>query len=111
MLLSDVDIFEAMEKGDLTIDPPEGHSLLVKSASVDMRLHPEIQVIRPEKIDDSIFIDPTKMTNVQSRIASYAEHRKLLPDQPFVMDPGVFVIGATAERVELSEALAARGQN
>ena len=108
MLLSDVDIFNAMQKGDLTIAPPEGYSPLVKSASVDMRLHPEIQVIRPEKIDTSIFIDPTKMTNVQSRIASYSEQRKLLPDQPFIMEPGVFVIGATAERVELSEALAAR---
>ena len=108
MLLSDADIFDAMEKGDLTISPPEGYSPLVKSASIDMRLHPVIQVIRPEKIDTSIFIDPTRMTNVQGKIAEYSEQLQLRPDQPFVMDPGIFVIGATAEQVELSEALAAR---
>ena len=108
MLLSDKDIFDVMHSGDLIVEPPDGNEVLVKSASIDMRLHPQIQVIRPEKIDPSIFIDPTRMTNVQGRIASYAEHRQLLPDQPFVIDPGVFVIGATAERVQLSEALAAR---
>ena len=108
MLLSDCDIFDAMENGDLTVDPPDGFETLVKSASIDMRLHPQIQVIRPEKIDTSVFIDPTRMANVQGQIASYAEQLDLRPDQPFVMDPGVFVIGATAERVELSEALAAR---
>ena len=108
MLLSDKDIFDAMENRDLIVDPPDGYQALVKSASIDMRLHPIIQVIRPEKIDTSIFIDPTRMANVQAQIANYAEQLELRPDQPFVMDPGVFVIGATAERVELSEALAAR---
>lgn len=106
--MSDKDIFDAMDKGDLTVHPPHGFETLVKSASIDMRLHPQIQVIRPEKIDTSIFIDPTRMTNVQGQIASYAEQLDLRPDQPFVMDPGVFVIGATAERVELSAALAGR---
>ena len=108
MLLSDKDIFDALESGELIVKPPDGHEVLVKSASIDMRLHPIIQVIRPERIDTSIFIDPTKMTNVQSHIATYAEQLELRPDQPFVMDPGVFIIGATSEQVELSEALAAR---
>ena len=108
MLLSDKDIFEAMEEGSLTIAPPDGFEPLVKSASIDMRLHPVIQVIRPEKIDPSVFIDPTRMRNVQGQIAAYADELELRPDQPFIMDPGVFVIGATAERVELSEGLAAR---
>ena len=97
-----------MENGDLTVQPPDGFETLVKSASIDMRLHPQIQVIRPERIDSSIFIDPTRMANVQGQIARYAEQLDLRPDQPFILDPGVFVIGATAERVELSEALAAR---
>ncbi|MYC35416.1 MAG: dCTP deaminase [Chloroflexi bacterium] len=108
MLLSDKDIFDAMETGALTVNPPDRYDVLVKSASIDMRLHPVIQVIRPEKIDRAIFIDPTRMANVQSQIATYAEQLELRPDQPFVMDPGVFVIGAAAEQVELSEALAAR---
>lgn len=108
MLLSDQDIVDAMEAGDLTIVPPAGFEPLVKSASIDMRLHPVIQVIRPEKIDPAVFIDPTRMANVQGRIADCADKLELRPDQPFIMDPGVFVIGATAEQVELSEALAAR---
>ena len=38
MVLSDGEIAEAIEKEGLVISPPEGYDVLVKSASVDMRL-------------------------------------------------------------------------
>ena len=108
MVLSDGEILEAMESGELEISPPEGYDALVKSASVDMRLDPFIRVVRPEMIDHSEIIDPTTMVNVQSKIASCSEERQLFPDQPFVLEPGVLVIASTAERVTLSKSLMAR---
>ena len=102
MVLSDGEILEAMESGELAISPPEGYEALVKSASVDMRLDPIIRVVRPE------IIDPTTMVNVQSKIANCSEERQLFPDQPFVLEPGVLVIASTAERVTLSNSLMAR---
>ncbi len=108
MVLSDGEIAEAIEKEGLVISPPEGYDVLVKSASVDMRLDPTIQVIRPEKINTAEAINPTTMRDVQSKIASCAEERRLFPDQPFVLEPGVFVIGSTAEEVALPTSLAGR---
>ena len=108
MVLSDGEILEAMEKEELEIVPPSGKDVLVKSASVDMRLDPTIQIIRPHKIETSEVINPTTMVDVQSKIASCAEERFLYPDQPFVLEPGIFIIGSTAEKVSLSESLTAR---
>ena len=70
MVLSDGELIEAMENGDLEISPPQGTDVLVKSASVDLRLHPTIQIIRPEKIEKSEIINPTTMIDVQSKIAT-----------------------------------------
>ena len=108
MLLSNGEITEAIEKEGLVISPPQGYDVLIKSASVDMRLDPAIQVIRPEKINQSEAINPTTMLDVQSKIASCSEERRLYPDQPFILEPGVFVIGSTAEEVALPTSLAAR---
>jgi dCTP deaminase len=108
MVLSDGEIAEAIEKEGLVISPPEGYDVLVKSASVDMRLAPIIQVIRPEMVNQAEVINPTTMPDVQSKIASCAEERQLYPDQPFVLEPGVFLIGSTAEKVALPTSLAGR---
>ena len=108
MVLSDGEITDAIESEGLVITPPEGYDLLIKSASVDMRLDPTIQIIRPEKINQSEAINPTTMLDIQSKITSCAEERHLYPDQPFVLEPGVFMIGSTAEKVALPRSLAAR---
>jgi dCTP deaminase len=108
MILSDGEIDEAIQNEGLVISSPEGYDVLIKSASVDMRLDPTIQVIRPEMINQSEAINPTTMLDIQSKIASCSEERKLFHDQPFVLEPGVFLIGSTAEKVELPNALAAR---
>ena len=108
MVLSDGEIADAIEKEGLVISPPEGYDVLIKSASVDMRLDPTIQVIRPEKINTAEAINPTTILDVQSKISSCAEERWLFHDQPFVLEPGVFVIGSTAEEVALPTSLAGR---
>ncbi len=108
MVLSDGEIVESLERGELQISPPAGYNVLVKPSSVDMRLDPVIQVIRPEKISRAETIDPTTMADIGGKIASCSEERRLYPDQPFILEPGVFVIGLTAEMVGLPNSLAAR---
>ena len=108
MVLSDGEIADAIHEGELVISPPEGYDVLIKSASVDMRLDPTSRSFRPEKINTSEAINPTTMLDVQSKIASCSEERRLYHDQPFVLKPGVFVIASTAERVALPTSLAAR---
>lgn len=106
MVLSDGEIWEALANREMQIALPDGYHPLVKSASLDMRLDPEIQVIRPHLISQSEIIDPTTIPDVPAKIAQHAEARRLFSDQPFVMNRGDFVIGKTAEEVTLSSALA-----
>ncbi len=108
MVLSDRDIRDAMGRGDLAISPPPGYDVLIGPSSIDLRLDPIIQVIRADRIEESEAINPTTLTDVSGRIRSCSEERQLHPDQPFILEPGVFVIASTAESVELSRALAAR---
>lgn len=108
MVLSDGELNEAMERGELTIAPSQGFDILVKPSSVDLRLDPFIQVIRREFIEGAEVINPTTLTDVPGKIRSCSEERQLYPDQPFILEPGVFIIASTAESVELSNALAAR---
>lgn len=108
MVLSDGELNEAMLEGELKISPPPGFDLLVKPSSVDLRLDPFIQIIRRELIEEAEVINPTTLADVPGKIRSCSEERRLYPDQPFILEPGVFVIASTAESVELSNALAAR---
>lgn len=108
MILSDGEISDALKEGGLVISPPNGSRVLIKSASVDMRLDPTIRVIRKDLINRAEAIDPTIMQDVQSKIVSCSEERYLHHDQPFVLNPGVFVIGSTAEELELPMDIAGR---
>ena len=108
MVLSDGEIHDALQSGELEISAPDGSQPLVKSSSVDLRLDPIIRVIRPHLINPAEIIDPTATPDLQGKIDACSEMRRLFPDQPFVLDPGTFVIASTAEKVTLSNSLAAR---
>ena len=108
MVLSDNDIWRALENDELGIAPPDDLDLLVQPSSVDLRLDPVIQVTRPELVNQAEIVDPTRMSDIASKIADCTERRELFEDQPYVLEPGSFVLGMTAEHVTLSNALAAR---
>ena len=108
MVLSDNEIWEAQEQGVITIIPPSGYELLVKPSSIDLRLSPKILVTREGLVDQGELVDPTKLSDVKSKLESCTEPRELHPDQPFVLGPGAFVLGTTAEKVGLSNEVAAR---
>ena len=107
MFLSDREIREAIDNEELGIEPPDGYNVLIKSASVDLRLAPIIQVIRADLVDPAEIIDPTSLLDVTQKIERISERRKIYPDQPFVIDRGQLVIASTAERIILPDNMTA----
>ena len=109
-VLSDRDIQAAIDNGDLGISTPRNKEVLIQPSSIDLRLSPSIQVVRSELADGGEFINPTRLNNIQEKLRNLTETLELKHDQPFVLQPGSFVLGTTAERVTLSNKLAAEGR-
>lgn len=97
MLLSDRDIRAALDQGRIRLEPLD--RALVQPASIDVRLDRVFRLFDNHKYP---VIDPACP---QPGLT----HRVEVPDEePFVLHPGEFVLGATMERVTLSDDLAAR---
>lgn len=96
-LLSDAGLRAAVAAGELAVDPwtPE----LVQPSSVDVRLGPEFCTMDPHALP---VIDPAEP---QDRL--YRWHH-LTDGETFLLQPGEFVLAATAERITVGPALAAR---
>ena len=98
-MLSDRDIIAAWDRAELSIFPFNWHR--VQAASYDVALHavllvPSVYNYREEPADPARSIFP--------------EYRKveMTEQYGFLMQPGGFILGSTAERLELSSSLAAR---
>lgn len=95
MMYSDSDILEAIKTGDLMIDPfKEAH---VSGATVDLTLHTDFLVF---KNNLTTHIDVKKEFNVTEKVQADPK------DGSFVIHPGEFLLGSTAERVGLSNKIA-----
>ena len=105
MILSDVQIREALENGDLAIFPFDVGRGAIQPASVDLRLGSTISDLGVNPVE-GLYIDPDKL-DVNSFIHSQAEIRDL-NREPFFLHPGQFAIGVTLEHVTLSTRLGAR---
>lgn len=97
MLLSDRDIVAEVDAGRVRLDPwdPE----MVQPSSVDVRLDRYFRLFDNHKYP---FIDPSED---QSELTHLVE---VPADEPLVLHPGEFVLGATFESVSLPDDLAAR---
>ena len=97
MLLSDRDIRARLASGSVKIDPTE--DAYVQPASVDVRLDKEFLLFDTHK---HAVIDPAhQQDEIMRRVV-------VSGDEPFVLHPGEFVLGATYERVSLPADIAAR---
>ena len=107
MVLSDGEIWDALQDDSLVIDPaPDPQSDLVQPASIDFHLNNGLLVQRDEPVQ-GILIDPTTV-DVMDHLTSYSKKYDLVTDGPYTMKPGAFLIGTTRERVRLSNRYAAR---
>lgn len=97
MLLSDRDIKIALDSGRIQLDPLDRG--LVQPASIDVRLDRVFRLFDNHRYS---VIDPA---HPQPDLTRKVESSK---DDPFVLHPGEFVLGATYERVMLGDDIAAR---
>ena len=97
MLLSDRDINASLDSGRIRLDPLDRD--LVQPASIDVRLDRLFCLFDNHRYP---VIDPAAD---QSDLARQVD---VGPDQPFVLHPGEFVLGATYELVTLGDDIAAR---
>ncbi len=101
MILSDGDILDRLEAGDLVIEPLEDVELQVQPASVDVRLGREFLEFQRTNIPS---IHPTS----QNEVGDYVSETVVGPEEEFILHPGDFVLGTTKERVEIPEDLVAQ---
>ena len=97
MLLSDRDIRRELTSGRVLLEPFD--DAMVQPRSVDVRLDRFFRLFDNHKYP---VIDPAQDQPDLTRLVEVA------PDEPFVLHPGEFVLGATHERVTLPDDVAAR---
>jgi len=97
VLLSDRDIRAELDAGRVVLDPYEPSML--QPSSIDVRLDRYFRLFDNHKYP---FIDPSQEQPELTRLV------EVVPEEPFVLHPGEFVLGSTFEAVTLPDDVAAR---
>lgn len=102
MILSDKDIRARIEKGEIVIESPDnGHNANVNASSADLRLgkffkiynHAQKPLLDP--LDPESFENMTKLMEIEE-------------GEPFIVQPGEFILGVTLEKIKIADDLVAR---
>ena len=104
MLLSDGEIREAVESGHLVIEPFSGDNL--QSASIDLRLHPEL-LVPPSAPVRGLILNPEEL-NISDHLLRYSDRVDISGVRGWILEPGQLVLGQTLEFVEVPLDLAGR---
>lgn len=97
MVLSDRSIREQLLAGRIRIEPFDPDD--IQPSSVDLHLSARFQVFRNSRYP---YIDPTRdQSGLTEMVTASLE-------EPFVLHPGEFVLGATVERIALPDDIVAR---
>lgn len=111
-LLSDQGIRDALECKELEIlvpqEVPGDKSILIQPSSIDLRLNPFIQEMTPALANKGEIINPTQLTDISKKLDEITKDRTIDNSQPFVLDPGTFILARTAEIIGLSNKVGAR---
>jgi dCTP deaminase len=97
VLLSDRDIKVELDAGRIGLEPLD--PAMIQPSSVDVRLDRLFRLFDNHKY---AYIDPAED---QPELTHLIETK---PDEPFILHPGEFVLGATYEQVTLPDDVAAR---
>ncbi|WP_435098307.1 dCTP deaminase [Halarchaeum sp. P4] len=101
MILSDADLLDRLEAGDLAVEPLDDPELQIQPASIDVRLGKRFLEFQRANIP---CIHPTDETEVEE----YVSETYIEEDDEFILHPGDFVLGTTKERVEVPPDLVAQ---
>lgn len=95
--LSDGTLRRLIAEGRIRIDPFD--ESMIQPASIDLRLGPSFRVFHNFRVEAIDIADvPQNLT----------EHVEVGADEPFVVHPGEFVLGRTAEFIEMPDDLVSR---
>ncbi|WP_346845019.1 dCTP deaminase [uncultured Rothia sp.] len=97
MLFSDHDIRKELDAGRIVLEPYD--ESMIQPASVDVRIDRFFRLFDNHKY---AHIDPSQEQPDLTHLVEVA------PDEPFILHPGEFVLGATYEKVTLPSDIAAR---
>jgi len=97
MILSDRTIREEIDAGHIVIDPFDPSC--VQPSSVDLHVDNQFRVFANSRYP---YID------VKEEMPDLTELVEVKPDEPFILHPGEFVLGSTAERIGIPNDLVAR---
>ena len=97
MLLSDRDIKAELNAGRIGLEPLDPE--MIQPSSIDVRLDRLFRLFDNHKY---AYIDPAEDQPELTRLI------ETKPDEPFILHPGEFVLGATYEQVTLPDNVAAR---
>ena len=100
MILSDVDIRRRLKEGDLVVEPLVDPELQIQPASVDLRLGRKFLEFQRTNIP---CIHPTS----EREVDEYVSETVVEAHEEFILHPGDFVLGTTAERVAIPDDLIA----
>lgn len=98
-MLSDIAIYDLLERGVITVAPIDDLDKRLQPASLDVRLGSQFLVPRRHRLE---FIDPKADSSI------LWDPRTVPENQHFVLHPGEFVLATTIERVTLPDSVAAR---
>ncbi|PIQ77036.1 dCTP deaminase [Candidatus Peregrinibacteria bacterium CG11_big_fil_rev_8_21_14_0_20_46_8] len=103
MILSDKDINARIAKGDIAVESEDtGHNHNVNASSMDLRLGRFFKIYNHSKqamldpLDPKTFKNATTLIEVKN------------PCEPFIVQPGEFVLGVTMEKIKIADDLVAR---
>lgn len=97
MILSDRSIREALDSGRIVIDPLDDS--MIQPSSVDVTIDRYFRVFRNHTVG---------LIDVRENLEDLTELVEIPEGDRFILHPGEFVLGATAERVALGDDLVAR---
>ncbi|MEX0683734.1 MAG: dCTP deaminase [Dehalococcoidia bacterium] len=96
-VLSDHTIREELAAGHIVIDPLDESA--IQPASVDLRLNSAFRVFR---------VTSTPFVDVQQPVDDLTELIEIAPEEPFVIQPGVFFLGSTLETIAIPNDIVGR---
>lgn len=101
MILSDRDIEKAIKAGRIGITPKIDPKKQLGSCSIDLRLGNQFRVFNHSKM---AYIDPTN----PNYMAEMMREVNLKKKEPFILQPGDFVLAVTVESIKIADDMIGR---
>lgn len=98
MMLSDRELADRIQRGDIQIEPFLDPDLQIQPASIDLRLGHEFLIFNRAQ---TALIDPMHPETFAGMTALVRRE----PNEPFIVHPGEFVLGTTLERLHVPDDL------